>query len=107
MGAKELAHAAIAQLDRVTDYESVGRGFESLSPYQKQETPSGVSCFCFRRGTRTFQCECPVDIRLPPVLTAATPYDVPIGNIGNESLPVYAKRSLAIAKGEDSSCANR
>ncbi len=27
------AYAAIAQLDRVTDYESVGRGFESLSPY--------------------------------------------------------------------------
>ena len=47
LSAKELAHAAIAQLDRVTDYESVGRGFESLSPYQKQETPSGVSCFCF------------------------------------------------------------
>ncbi len=29
------AHAPIAQLDRVTDYESVGRGFESLSAYQK------------------------------------------------------------------------
>ena len=27
-------YAPIAQLDRVTDYESVGRGFESLSPYQ-------------------------------------------------------------------------
>ena len=26
-------YAAVAQLDRVTDYESVGRGFESLSPY--------------------------------------------------------------------------
>ena len=50
---KRCAHAAIAQLDRVTDYESVGRGFESLSPYQKQETPFGVSCFCFcRKGTR-------------------------------------------------------
>ena len=35
LSAKECAHAAIAQLDRVTDYESVGRGFESLSPYQK------------------------------------------------------------------------
>ena len=29
-------YAAIAQLDRVTDYESVGRGFESLSPYQRR-----------------------------------------------------------------------
>ena len=30
-----MRHAPIAQLDRVTDYESVGRGFESLSAYQK------------------------------------------------------------------------
>ena len=28
-------HAPVAQLDRVTDYESVGRGFESLLAYQK------------------------------------------------------------------------
>ena len=27
-------HAPVAQLDRVTDYESVGRGFESLPAYQ-------------------------------------------------------------------------
>ena len=26
-------HAPVAQLDRVTDYESVGRGFESLPAY--------------------------------------------------------------------------
>ena len=30
-----MRYAPIAQLDRVTDYESVGRGFESLSAYQK------------------------------------------------------------------------
>ena len=29
-----LRHAPVAQLDRVTDYESVGRGFESLLAYQ-------------------------------------------------------------------------
>ena len=28
-------YAAVAQLDRVTGYEPVGRGFESLQPYQK------------------------------------------------------------------------
>ena len=28
-------YAPVAQLDRVTDYESVGRGFESLPAYQK------------------------------------------------------------------------
>ena len=33
---RERMYAAIAQLDRVTDYESVGRGFESLSPYQRR-----------------------------------------------------------------------
>ena len=32
-------YAPIAQLDRVTDYESVGRGFESLSAYQKNRYP--------------------------------------------------------------------
>ena len=36
------AHAPIAQLDRVTDYESVGRGFESLSAYQKQKGGLGL-----------------------------------------------------------------
>ena len=34
--ALESAYAPIAQLDRVTDYESVGRGFESLSAYQEK-----------------------------------------------------------------------
>ena len=28
------AYAPVAQLDRVTDYESVGQGFESLLAYQ-------------------------------------------------------------------------
>ena len=30
-----MKYAPVAQLDRVTDYESVGRGFESLPAYQK------------------------------------------------------------------------
>ena len=30
-------HAAVAQLDRVTGYEPVGRGFESLLPYQENQ----------------------------------------------------------------------
>ncbi len=30
-------YAPVAQLDRVTDYESVGRGFESLPAYQKAQ----------------------------------------------------------------------
>ena len=30
------AHALVAQLDRVTDYESVGRGFESLPSHQER-----------------------------------------------------------------------
>ncbi len=34
-GTKESVYAPVAQLDRVTDYESVGRGFESLLAYQK------------------------------------------------------------------------
>ena len=31
-----LRHAPVAQLDRVTDYESVGRGFESLLAYHDE-----------------------------------------------------------------------
>ena len=45
-------HAAIAQLDRVTDYESVGRGFESLLPYQKNQIPIRVSGFLFCKGLK-------------------------------------------------------
>ena len=37
------AYAPVAQLDRVTDYESVGRGFESLLAYQKM----GNTLWCF------------------------------------------------------------
>ena len=33
--AKEARYAPVAQLDRVTGYEPVGRGFESLPAYQK------------------------------------------------------------------------
>ena len=36
-------HAPVAQLDRVTDYESVGRGFESLPAYHKFQIPIRVS----------------------------------------------------------------
>ena len=42
------AYAAVAQLDRVTDYESVGRGFESLLPYQQ-------NLFCLN-GQERFCC---------------------------------------------------
>ena len=48
-------HAPIAQLDRVTDYESVGRGFESLSAYQKNRYPIRANGFSIyvEEGTRT------------------------------------------------------
>ena len=44
-GVKRNAHAPVAQLDRVTDYESVGQGFESLPAYQKIQIPIRVSGF--------------------------------------------------------------
>ena len=34
LGTLRDVYAPVAQLDRVTDYESVGRGFESLPAYQ-------------------------------------------------------------------------
>ena len=35
-------YALVAQLDRVTGYEPVGRGFESLPAYQKHQVPFRV-----------------------------------------------------------------
>ena len=41
-------YAAVAQLDRVTDYESVGRGFESLLPYHVgAKLGFAPTSFCF------------------------------------------------------------
>ena len=45
-------YAPVAQLDRVTDYESVGRGFESLPAYQSRiirtlsQQEKGSDYFC-------------------------------------------------------------
>ena len=51
---ERVQYALVAQLDRVTDYESVGRGFESLPAYQKSRYPLGCLLFClYEDGTRT------------------------------------------------------
>ena len=49
---RRAANAPVAQLDRVTDYESVGQGFESLLAYQKIQIPIRVSGFfvCPKEG---------------------------------------------------------
>ena len=45
--AKKPQPALLAQLDRVTDYESVGQGFESLAAHQEKSTcPKGWVLFC-------------------------------------------------------------
>ena len=49
---RNAVYAPVAQLDRVTDYESVGRGFESLLAYQGKiirtlsQQEKGSDCFC-------------------------------------------------------------
>ena len=40
-----MRYAAVAQLDRVPDSDSGGRGFESRQPYQKQTPPCGAFVF--------------------------------------------------------------
>ena len=41
-------YAPVAQLDRVTDYESVGRGFESLLAYHAAKKTSSIGrCLLF------------------------------------------------------------
>ena len=52
--ALERAYAPVAQLDRVTDYESVGQGFESLLAYQNGNLR--VSVLFLFIGTRTSKC---------------------------------------------------
>ena len=60
-----MRHAAIAQLDRVTDYESVGRGFESLLPYQKEKHHPIGWCFSFScwKGLEPSKSELPVAVQ--------------------------------------------
>ena len=43
-------YALVAQLDRVTDYESVGRGFESLPSHQESPTHFRVPGILFARS---------------------------------------------------------
>ena len=50
MGTPKGVYAALAQPDRVPGYEPVGRGFESLMPRHKKESPLGGSFFVPRRG---------------------------------------------------------
>ena len=46
-------YAAVAQLDRVTGYEPVGRGFESLSAHQKKAKSRDLAFFSYIRLTET------------------------------------------------------
>ena len=50
-------YAPVAQLDRVTDYESVGRGFESLLAYHRMRLPGAVRFPVF---------VCPVELPTTP-----------------------------------------
>ena len=79
MQAIEIAHAPVAQLDRVTDYESVGQGFESLPAYQKSASLKGMLISI-------------VSLMYAPVaqLDRVTDYES-VGQ-GFESLPAYHNR---------------
>ena len=81
-------------MDRASDSGSEGWGFESLPVYQiKEEDTRRVSSSFIspsgREGTRTIKCG--ADERRSRGLDRATLYDVPGGNIGNESLPAYGE----------------
>ena len=90
---KSIRHAPIAQLDRVTDYESVGRGFESLSAYQKTRYPNGYLVFCLcRKGLEPSKSNSPVGCWASPAgrrchLTMCHRH------MGNESLSAYPEES--------------
>ena len=42
-----MRHAPLAQLDRASGYGPEGRGFESLTEYQKSSKSSDFDDFCF------------------------------------------------------------
>ena len=80
MQAIEIAHAPVAQLDRVTDYESVGQGFESLPAYQNEHLRVFV-LFCFPASG--FCCtvgaiqESPADAKATTVINQKTSPGLP------------------------------
>ena len=43
----DMRHAPLAQLDRASGYGPEGRGFESLTAYQKSSKSSDFEDFCF------------------------------------------------------------
>ena len=55
----QYVNAAVAQLDRVPDSDSGGRGFESRQPYQKAGIPirGCLSFFVKDREPTTYRCE--------------------------------------------------
>ena len=65
----DAVYAPVAQLDRVTDYESVGRGFESLLAYQSRiirtlsQWEKGSDYFCFWEDItdKMISCEFNID----------------------------------------------
>ena len=75
---KQYANALIAQLDRVTGYEPVGRGFESLSARHGKSTCSSGAFFIYRTVAEFFYYRsgklysCPDKFFLPPHITSPT-----------------------------------
>ena len=86
-------HAAIAQLDRVTDYESVGRGFESLSPYQEARYPFGYLVFCCFRARDSNHLNARVRWTLAGWAGARPHLTICQRQIGSEYLSPYRQRS--------------
>ena len=84
-------YAPIAQLDRVTDYESVGRGFESLSAYQKNRYPKWDNGFS-NMSEGLEQSNAARMSAAGDGLTEPNLYFCPKDRNANESLSAYHKR---------------
>ena len=66
-------------LQYVSLYESVGRGFESLSPYQETRYPNGYLVFCFSVEEDSNKEIHPASGRVGIAgWTAMRPYPVPV-----------------------------
>ena len=97
LGAQMSADASLAQLDRVTGYEPVGQGFESLPAYHLTGYLIWDNLLNFYVRKKLEQLNATVRRTVAADgLTEANLHLLPAGADANESLPAYQKSRCSI-----------
>ena len=87
--------ALVAQLDRVFDYESKGRGFESLPARQINRIPIGYPVYFFRMRAGRDSKQAPNAARNEAGFGSKRPVDGCVKMSQRKSLPVHRYCLLA------------